>query len=153
MSKKTQGSLITLNGEEYYKIANYDCMEDFFMTMISASDIWNFCWSKGGLTAGRIDCDHAIFPYYTADKVKDAKSYTGPHTEITVKTSSSTEIWKPFEEIDSSLLDSNDFERNLYKNVPGTKIIFEEINKKVNLAFRYCWTSSAKFGLVRKATI
>ena len=153
MSKTTQGSFITLNGEEFYKISNYDCMEDFFMTMISASDIWNFCWSQGGLTAGRIDCDHAVFPYYTADKVKDAKSYTGPHTVITVKSSTSTENWKPFEEIDSSLLDSNNFERNLYKNVSGTKIIFEEINKKLNLAFRYCWTSSAKFGLVRKVSV
>jgi hypothetical protein len=55
MSKKTQGSLITLNGEEYYKIANYDCMEDFFMTITSSSDIWNFCWAQGGITAGRID--------------------------------------------------------------------------------------------------
>ena len=149
MSKKTQGSFIQLNGEEFYKIANYDCMEDFFMTMISASDIWNFCWSKGGLTAGRIDCDHAVFPYYTADKVQDAKSYTGPYTEIIVKNTT----WKPFAEIDESCMDSSVFERNLYKNVPGTKIIFEEINKKLNLAFRYCWTSSAKFGLVRKSTI
>ena len=85
MSKTTQGSFITLNGEEFYKISNYDCMEDFFMTITSSSDIWNFCWSWGGVTAGRIDCNHAVFPYYTADKVSDAKTYTGPYTAIAVE--------------------------------------------------------------------
>jgi hypothetical protein len=57
-------------------------MEDFFMTITSSSDIWNFCWSQGGISAGRIDCDHAIFPYYTADKISDAKYTTGHYAAI-----------------------------------------------------------------------
>ena len=44
MKEKTQGSFTTLNGERYYKIANYDQMDDFFMTITSSSDIWNFIW-------------------------------------------------------------------------------------------------------------
>ena len=72
--KNTKGYFTTLDGEQFYKIENYDHMDDFFMTITSASDIWNFCWSQGGITAGRIDCDHSIFPYYTADKVSDAET-------------------------------------------------------------------------------
>ena len=85
MEKKINGSICELNGKKYYKIENYDHMDDFFMTITSSSDIWNFCWSKGGITAGRIDSNHAIFPYYTADKVSDASTYTGNFTSIAVK--------------------------------------------------------------------
>ena len=43
--KKAKGYFTTIPGEigQFYKIENYDCMEDFFMTITSASDIWNFC--------------------------------------------------------------------------------------------------------------
>ena len=85
MQKNCTGSFTMLDGEQFYKIENFDAMEDFFMTITSSSDIWNFCWSWGGVTAGRIDCNHAVFPYYTADKVSDAKTYTGPYTAIAVE--------------------------------------------------------------------
>ncbi len=154
------GYFTKLDGEDFYKIENYNQMDDFFMTITSSSDIWNFCWSQGGITAGRIDCDHAIFPYYTADKVQDAAGYTGPYTLIAVETAGSTEIWEPF----AKLRPAEMFEkakngkglaivRNIYKNISGTKVWFEEINNNLQLSFRYGWTSSAKYGLVRMAKI
>ena len=151
--KKAKGYFTTLDGEQFYKIENYDQMEDFFMTITSASDIWNFCWSQGGLTAGRIDCDHAVFPYYTADKVSDAKSYTGAYTAIRVE----NELWEPFASLSASpalrqMIEKN-ITRNIYKNTTGTQVWFEEINSDLNLSFRYGWTSSAKYGLVRKSVI
>ena len=161
--KKTKGYFTTLEGESdsFYKIENYDAMEDFFMTITSASDIWNFCWSKGGLTAGRIDCNHAIFPYYTADKVSDAKSYTGSYTAICVQKSGSDAenpvLWEPFSSLNASpairRMVEKKITRNIYKNTTGTQIWFEEINDDLQLSFRYGWTSSAKFGLVRKVVI
>ena len=60
-------NFVKINGELFYKIEDYDLMEDFFMTITSSSDVWNFCWSQGGVTAGRMDANHAVFPYYTAD--------------------------------------------------------------------------------------
>lgn len=156
--KKVKGYFTELKGEkdQFYKIENYDYMEDFFMTITSSSDIWNFCWAQGGITAGRIDCDHAIFPYYTADKVSDAKSYTGAYTAILVEDENKT-LWEPFASLSASpairkVLEKN-LTRNIYKNTAGTEIWFEEINKELNLSFRYGWTSSAKYGLVRKSVI
>ena len=155
--KKAKGYFTTVPGEigQFYKIENYDCMEDFFMTITSSSDVWNFCWSQGGNTAGRIDCDHAIFPYYTADKVSDAKSYTGSYTSILIE--GSGEIWEPFASLSASpairkSLEKN-LRRNIYKNAAGTEVWFEEINDALSLSFRYGWTSSAKYGLVRKSVI
>ena len=153
--KKAKGYFTTLSGEDgqFYKIENYDCMDDFFMTITSASDIWNFCWSQGGITAGRIDCDHAVFPYCTADKVSDAKTYTGSYTAILA----GDVLWEPFASLGASpalrrIADKN-IRRNIYKNAAGTEVWFEEINDKLKLSFRYGWTSSPKYGLVKKSVI
>jgi hypothetical protein len=157
MDKICSGSFTTLDGEQFYKIENFDAMEDFFMTITSSSDIWNFCWSQGGITAGRIDCDHAVFPYYTADKVSDAKSYTGSYTAIAVIKDGRLVIWEPFASLAGSAAERAQHDsavtRNIYKNTAGTRVWFEEENKNLGLVFRYGWTSSAAFGLVRQVCI
>lgn len=157
MEREVRGTFCTLDGERFYKIENYDRMEDFFMTITSSSDIWNFCWSQGGVTAGRKDCDHAIFPYYTADKVSDSKGVTGPYTAIAVKDEQGTTFWEPFISLHSAsgarFLPDEHIVRNIYKNENGTKVWFEEVNLTLNLSFRYGWTSSAAFGVVRMVRI
>ncbi len=44
-------------------------------------------------------------------------------------------------------------ERNLYKNVTGNKLIFEEINHDLGLTYRYAWRTSDRFGFVRTARL
>jgi len=158
MKKEINGYFTTVNGKNVYKIENYDQMENFFMTITSSSDIWNFCWSQGGITAGRIDSNHAVFPYYTADKVSDAAAYTGNYTCVAVETNDgSVEYWEPFSSLYTSPTQRKAAEKilihNIYKNFNGTEVLFEEINTKLNLAFRTGWTSSEKFGLVRTSYI
>ena len=127
------------------------------MTITSSSDVWNFCWSHGGISAGRINSNHSIFPYYTADKISDMKNVTGSWTAVAVKNGSETTIWQPFESLLSGVnyktKNCTSIERNIYKNLNGTKIWFEEINKDLGLSFRYGWTSSAKYGLVKMSRI
>jgi hypothetical protein len=157
IEKTVKGYFTQLDGEQFYKIENYDCMEDFFMTITSSSDIWNFCWSQGGITAGRKDCDHALFPYYTADKVSDAKSYTGAYTAVAAIKNGSLHIWEPFASLaESEALRAQSDKKtihSIYKNAEGTSVWFEEVNSELSLVFRYGWTSSAKFGLVRRVHI
>ena len=86
MKKIVSGSTVFLDGEEFYKIENFDLMDDFFMTITSSSDVWNFCWAQGGITAGRKNESFSIFPYYTCDKIQDMKAVTGPLTIIKSKT-------------------------------------------------------------------
>lgn len=156
-STPTKGEFINLDGEQFYKIHNYDCMEDFFMTITSASDVWNFCWAQGGITAGRRNAEHALFPYYTCDKVSDMKSVTGAYTAIAVHTDAGTVFWEPFEPLKCNsarrYIKDESIERNIYKNTSGTKVWFEEINHKLALSFRYGWTSGSRYGLVRMAHI
>ena len=157
MARTATGLFTELDGEHFYKIANYDFMEDFFMTITSASDVWNFCWAQGGVTAGRVNADKAIFPYYTADKVSDMKGSVGPYTVIAVEDEGRTEFWEPFASLLTKTarryVPDESIERNLYKNDSGTKIWFEEIHKKLGLSFRYGWTSSSEYGLVRMVKI
>jgi len=158
MNKEIRGSFTKLNGTDVYKIENYDQMENFFMTITSSSDIWNFCWSQGGITAGRINSNYSIFPYYTADKVSDASSYTGNYSCVAVKSKNGEiDFWEPFSTFYTSPTQKKVAEKNLihniYKNFNGTEVWFEEINTKLNLLFRTGWTSSEKYGLVRTVEI
>ncbi len=145
-----EGAFVDFLGESFYRIANYDSMPAFFMTVVSASDVWNYVWSNGGLTAGRVNSDHALFPYYTADKVSDGRLTTGPATLIRGKGDGGTWLWEPFSERGR---DAWKLTRNLYKNTNGSRLYFEEVNHDLGLTFRYGWTSSDRFGLVRHAML
>lgn len=63
----TSGEEVTIEGETYYKISTVDRMRPFFMSIVSHSDHWMFLASNGGLSAGRVNSDYALFPYYTDD--------------------------------------------------------------------------------------
>lgn len=155
MPKECKGSFVKVDGEVYYKITNYDAMDSFFMTITSSSDVWNFCWSQGGVTAGRVDKERAIFPYYTADKVADGALYTGPYTAVRAD----GKVWEPFAPMNESpaarakTMSDETIERNIYKNNAGSVVIFEEVNHEMSLSFCYSWTSSQRFGVVRRAAI
>ena len=66
-----RGNYVTLLGESFYQIQNYDAMEPFFVSIASSSDHWLFIASTGGISAGRGNAEHALFPYYTVDKLTE----------------------------------------------------------------------------------
>jgi len=141
---------VLLENREFYRIANYDQLPPFLMSIVSESDRWLYISSNGGLTAGRIDADHALFPYETEDRLHDAHGSCGPHTIVRVKRgAAAAQIWEPFT---AAALD-RPTTRNLYKSLHGNEICFEEIHHGLGLTFRYRWTGSDEFGFVRTATL
>lgn len=144
------GDLVTLDGLEFYCIKNYDLMVPFFMTIVSDSDHWMFISSSGGVTAGRINPESAIFPYYTDDKIHESGDATGSKTIIRATVNGKENLWEPFSERYAGLYKIS---RNLYKNSVGNRIVFEEVNADLNLVFRYSWMNSEKFGWIKKSTI
>ncbi len=138
------GEFVSLDGEEYYRIANAHRMPDFFMSLVGPSDHWMFISSTGALTAGRCDPDSALFPYGSDDQISVAQSKTGSTTLL--RFANGNELWEPFTTDTTS---NNVIRRNLYKNPLGNKLVFEELNETRNLTFRYRWTFSEKFGFVR----
>ena len=146
--KSVEGEYITLLGEVYYKISNYDQMPPFFMTVVSDSDHWLFISSTGGLSAGRVNADSALFPYETEDKIRDSYEHTGSKTLLLVDKGKQTYLWEPFSSRTSGLYA---IRRNLYKNRIGNSLVFEEINDDLSITFRYAWRTSAQYGFVRTA--
>jgi len=144
------GGFVTLDGETFYRISAYDRLEPFLMTLASDTDLWLFVSSRGGLTAGRVDPNGALFPYVTVDELHDAHHHTGPRTLIRLAGADGTTIlWEPFAERAGEA----QVERNLYKNVAGSRLVFEEIDHALGLAFRHEWAGCDEFGWVRTATL
>jgi len=139
-----------LAGEEFYRITNSDRLRPFFLSIVSSADHWMFISSNGALTAGRRNPDLALFPYYTDDKIHDAAEITGSKTILLVERGGKKYLWEPFSERGRGVYAVH---RNLYKNFPGNKIIFEEINADLGLTFRYSWSNSEQFGWVRTASL
>ncbi|NNM17383.1 MAG: hypothetical protein HKP24_02320 [Croceitalea sp.] len=149
-TKNKQIEKVQIENEAFFKIANSDSLRPFFMSVVSDSNHWMFISSNGGLTAGRKNAEYALFPYYSDDKITESAEITGSKTMIRIIGARDSHIWEPF---------SNRFEgvykvsRNLYKNVYGNKILFEEVNHDLKLAYRYQWCSSDRFGFVRKSAL
>jgi hypothetical protein len=144
------GKFIAIDGEQYYQISNVDQMKPFFISVVSASDHWLFISSTGCLSAGRIRPENALFPYRSVDYIHENGENTGSKTLVRIDSNTGTKRWEPFNPQHNGIYR---LQRNLYKNVAGDKIIFEEINHDLGLTFEYQWASSEDFGFVRASKI
>ena len=141
---------VQVENENYYKISNSDAMRPFFMSIVSDSNHWMFISSNGGLSAGRKNSEYALFPYYTDDKITESADITGNKSIFKVHKDGQEFMWEP---LAIRSLGGYSTTQNLYKNRFGNKIIFEEINHDLELIFRYQWSSSHKFGFVKKSKL
>ena len=140
------GGFVIINDETFYKIDNYDEMNPFLISIVSSSDYWMYISSRGGLTAGRRNPDNALFPYVNDNQLHDSNELTGSKTIIKIFDGKKIYLWEPFSE---KFRGAYSIRRNLYKNISGTKIIFEEINEDLGFVFKYGWTSCSKYGFVK----
>mgnify|MGYP001184682510 CR=1 FL=1 len=145
-----EGDYILRDGESFYRIGNVDAMDDFFISVVSDSNHWTFISTRGGLSAGRTDCDSALVAYYTEDKIRDNSDNTGSRTIAIVELTDKRVLWEPFSRAHAGIYSVT---RNLYKNVLGDKLIFEEINHDLELTYRYSWQMSRRFGFVKTSVL
>ena len=144
------GSFEDIDGEAFYKIANYHQMDPFFMTIVSNSDHWMFISSNGAVTAGRKNPDTALFPYYTVDKIQDSAEVSGSKTILLVHREAGSFLWEPFSD---KYVGIYNIQRNIYKSVYGNKVLFEEINNDLGVSFSYLWMNSEKFGFIKRSLV
>ena len=142
------GQYVEVEDECFYRISDFDAMDDFFITLISATNHWLFISTSGGLTAGRVNSSSALFPYYTEDKIRDGADVTGHKAVLLVTNNARTSYWEPFARQYDGVYK---LRRNLYKNVLGSTLIFEEANDDLGLTYRYAWQTSHRYGFVKKS--
>lgn len=124
-------------------------MPDFLMNIVSPQDQWMYITSNGALTAGRVNADNVLFPYYTQDKLIDLEATTGSLTHIRIAGEKPT-IWTPFSKDRSQF---SFIDRTLYKSQEGNEVIFEESHKELGLQFSYSWAYSPRYGFARQAEL
>ncbi len=150
-SQAVAGEFVDLDGERYYKISNVDKMPPFFISVVSASNHWLFISSTGSLSAGRVKPENALFPYRSVDHIHENAQNTGAKGLFKVTQKDGTvRLWEPFNENHDGLYD---VERHVYKNAVGDKIVFEEINRTLQLKYTYSWKTSDKYGFVRQTHV
>lgn len=140
------GRHATHDGRRFYRIAGYDAMPPFFMTVLGASDLWLFISSTGGLTAGRGTADQALFPYTTEDKVTRNAGQTGGRTVLRVAGPAGPVVWQPFL---ARRPGDPVVERTLLKDELGTTLVFTETRPDLGLTFAVTWQTSGRYGVVR----
>jgi len=146
--RSIRGEYVSMLDDTYYRIQNYDAMEPFFMSIVSSSNHWLFISSSGGLSAGRESTESSLFPYYTEDKLTENYENTGNKAICLVTRGKRTALWEPFSERQQG---NYQIGRNIYKNVAGTTLVFEECNSDLGLVYRYAWRTSETFGFVKTA--
>ena len=142
------GGLVTLDGVEHYRIDGVEEMAPFLMTVVSDTDLWMFVSSTGALTAGRVDADHALFPYETDDRIHRNAGITGPVTLIARTIDGTRELWQPFAPVAA-----HGCRRSIAKSVLGNRLVFEEHRPAWGLTFRTVWEPSDAHGWVRTAEL
>jgi hypothetical protein len=147
---QVSGEFVTMGNERYYAINNVNKMAPFFVSVISNSDHWLFVSSTGGMTAGRVSPETALFPYITVDRIHESDLHTGCKTLLRVSSNNGQFDWEPFNREHELRFDIT---RNLYKNVLGNKLCFEEVNNDLQLVFRYTWATSEEYGFVRQCEL
>jgi len=145
-----EGRFVEIAGERYYLIEHADKMAPFFVSIVSDADHWLFVSSTGGLTAGRVSPATALFPYVTVDKVHESAVHTGCKTILQLDIDGKHYEWEPFNMEHDGLYQIT---RNIYKNVLGNKLCFEEINQDLQLLYRYTWETSDDYGFVRRCEL
>ena len=145
-----EGKEVVINNENFYKITNVNKIRPFFMSIVSAYDHWLFISSTGALSAGRKNSNNALFPYYTDDKISESHDVTGSKSIFHVNKNNKEYLWEPFTKTSDFIYQN---ERNLYKNLRGNKVIFEEINNDLGLKFSYQWTTCDKYGFIKTSSI
>ncbi len=138
------------DGQRYACIRNVDRLEPFLMSIVGDSDVWLFVGSNSPFTAGRVDPDHAMFPYQTADKLLRHADASGVLTVFRVgRGGTAATAWEPWR----ADTHGRGVTRNLYKHVLGTEVVFEEINHDLGLRFAWSLSTCSQFGLVRHAVL
>lgn len=145
----TESLFVNINGKEYCKISDYDQIKPFLFTLATSSDLWIHLSTYGGITAGRESSNASVFPYVPEDILHHSND-TGSKTLVKVFIEGEEFLWQPF---DAAVIPMYDIQRNIYKSAFGEEVIFEEINKSLDITFRTKWQTSNKFGFVRTSEL
>ena len=144
-----RSEVVLVDGEPHICIRNVDRLDPFLMSVVSDSDHWLFVGSNSPFTAGRINPDAALFPYQTVDKILRHADTSGALSILLVRANDRWALWEPWQASGRAYR----LNRNLYKHIHGTSVVFEEINHDLGLRFRWTLVACEPYGFVRECRL
>ena len=139
-----QEGLVQIDGYDYYAVPDVGSLPPFLVAVVSPSDHWLYVSTAGGLTAGRGDANHCLFPYRTDDLLHKVQTFSGGYTGIRV----GEELWEPF----TGRLDRR-MHRSIARSINGDRFLVEEIHRELGLRARCTWCFSDRSGIVRRIAL
>ncbi len=130
----------------YWQVDDLTALPPFLIHVVSAGDHWVFLSSTGGITAGRRKAERSLFPYETDDRLHHAADITGGVTWLRTADGS---LWHPLDP--RGVREGGT--RRLRKSVYADWVELEEEAPDLGLVFTVRYTTSRRFGLVRKARL
>ncbi|MEO1232529.1 MAG: hypothetical protein AAFZ18_26895, partial [Myxococcota bacterium] len=137
---------IEIDGRAHLLIERLAEMRPFLMSVLSATDLWMFVSSSGGLTAGRGDATRALFPYETADRLHERPGLGGP---VTIVKAQGVQ-WRPFGPYSDAASEGT---RRVAKTPLMDRVAFIEDHPSLGLRLTQTWEASERFGWVRDVTL
>ncbi|MEM9295864.1 MAG: hypothetical protein AAGA57_08690 [Planctomycetota bacterium] len=136
-------------GEQH--IADVHRMAPFLMTVVSASDLWMYVSSAGGLTAGRRQAEQCLFPYETDDRLHRLGGQVGPLTLLRIEGDGAQPptVWRPW--LDPA--DGAGVRHTLTKSLLGHRVGFAAEHHAHGLSFAYDWTAADDLGWARHCVL
>ena len=92
---EASGEFASIDGVRFYVIRDVDKMPPFFISLASPADHWLFVSCTGGLTAGRVSPEGALFPYIPVDRIHESTLHTGSRTMLRVASESRKDLVMP----------------------------------------------------------
>lgn len=145
----SSGRFHEVNDTPSYLIERSELMPPFFLTVAGACDVWLFMSTTGGLTAGRRNAQHALFPYDTDDKLADSAAHTGGFTTVRAEVDGRSVTWQPF----APHVLAPAGVRSIAKSVLGDAVTFTETHPGLRLTFAVTWRTSTRYGVVRQCSL
>jgi hypothetical protein len=140
---------VTRDGVRYAVIPDVDRLEPFLIHLVGNGDVWVFAGSNSPFTAGRIDPDHALFPYVTADKLLRHYDTSGALTILRVRRGATpATLWEPWRG-----RAADGVRRDLLKRADSTELVFEETSDRLGVRFTWSLATCDRFGVVRHVRI
>jgi hypothetical protein len=141
---------VSLRNDEiaWIDVPDVDRMEPFLVSVVSPSDHWLYASSRGGLTAGRVHAEGALFPYVTDDLLHRAHEDAGGWTCLHVDRGGARTTWEPLRPRMAPHL-----RRSLHKSVAGDRLRYVEHHDALDLSIEVQWAFSEAFGLVRTVSL
>ena len=132
---------------EYVHVERVEEMAPFLMSVASASDGWLFLGSNGGLAAGRVSSEGAMFPYRNADQLLSNRCGGGLWAAVLFD--SGDRVWLPFceEPVESGIT------RAVSKHRSGGVIRLMERNFEAGLSLSWEVGFGRKRGLIKRTSL